>query len=54
MAAARRPVIFDVARRAGVCRVLNGFPGVAATTRSRVEDAVEPLGYQANNDGVGW
>lgn len=54
MAAARRPVIFDVARRAGVSpmtvsRVLNGFPGVAATTRSRVEDAVEALGYRANN-----
>jgi DNA-binding LacI/PurR family transcriptional regulator len=43
----------DVAQRAGVSvmtvsRVLNGFPGVAATTRQRVEAAVADLGYTAN------
>lgn len=43
----------DVAERAGVSvmtvsRVLNGFAGVAAPTRQRVEEAVEALGYRAN------
>jgi DNA-binding LacI/PurR family transcriptional regulator len=43
----------DVAERAGVSvmtvsRVMNGFPGVTATTRRRVEKAVAALGYQAN------
>jgi DNA-binding LacI/PurR family transcriptional regulator len=43
----------DVAARAGVSvmtvsRVLNGFPGVAAETRERVEAAVAELGYRAN------
>ena len=43
----------DVAERAGVSvmtvsRVLNGFPGVADDTRSRVEEAVTALGYRAN------
>jgi DNA-binding LacI/PurR family transcriptional regulator len=43
----------DVAARAGVSvmtvsRVLNGFPGVTDETRSRVEQAVTTLGYQAN------
>jgi DNA-binding LacI/PurR family transcriptional regulator len=43
----------DVAERAGVSvmtvsRVLNGFPGVTAETRERVEAAVADLGYRAN------
>jgi DNA-binding LacI/PurR family transcriptional regulator len=43
----------DVARRAGVSimtvsRVLNGFPGVKADTRLRVEKAAAALDYQAN------
>jgi DNA-binding LacI/PurR family transcriptional regulator len=51
---ARRPVIVDVARHAGVSpmtvsRVLNGFPGVADGTRTRVEEAVHALGYRANH-----
>ncbi|MET0150706.1 MAG: LacI family DNA-binding transcriptional regulator [Acidimicrobiales bacterium] len=50
---ARRPVMADVAGRAGVSvmtvsRVLNGFPGVAEDTRQRVEEAVAALGYRAN------
>jgi DNA-binding LacI/PurR family transcriptional regulator len=50
----RRPVIADVAKRAGVSpmtvsRVLNAFPGVADDTRRRVEDAVVALGYRANH-----
>ena len=49
----RRPVMADVAEMAGVSvmtvsRVLNGFPGVADSTRQRVEDAVAALGYKAN------
>ena len=49
----RPPVIADVAERAGVSamtvsRVLNGFPGVADGTRTRVEQAVADLGYRAN------
>ncbi len=43
----------DVAARAGVSvmtvsRVLNGFEGVAESTRRRVEKAVADLGYQAD------
>src|SRR5690349_19270790 len=43
----------DVAERAGVSvmtvsRVLNGFPGVSATTRARVEAAIDALDYRAN------
>jgi DNA-binding LacI/PurR family transcriptional regulator len=43
----------DVASRAGVSvmtvsRVLNDFPGVAESTRQRVEIAIEALGYEAN------
>jgi DNA-binding LacI/PurR family transcriptional regulator len=50
----RTPVISDVAERAGVSamtvsRVLNGFPGVADGTRTRVEQAVAELGYRANS-----
>jgi DNA-binding LacI/PurR family transcriptional regulator len=50
---ARRAVMADVARRAGVSvmtvsRVLNGYPGVAAATRRRVEKAITALDYRAN------
>jgi DNA-binding LacI/PurR family transcriptional regulator len=53
MAPPPRPVMADVAAQAGVSvmtvsRVLNGFPGVAAGTRRRVEHAVAALGYHAN------
>src|SRR5580698_3066665 len=53
MAPPPRPVMADVAAQAGVSvmtvsRVLNGFPGVAADTRRRVEHAVAALGYHAN------
>ena len=49
----RRPVMADVAARAGVSvmtvsRVLNGFAGVTEETRLRVEEAVASLGYHAN------
>ena len=49
----RRPVMADVAERAGVSvmtvsRVLNGSAGVADSTRERVEAAVADLGYRAN------
>jgi DNA-binding LacI/PurR family transcriptional regulator len=49
----RRVVMADVAARAGVSvmtvsRVMNGFEGVAGQTRSRVEEAVVALGYQAD------
>lgn len=45
------PTIRDVAREAGVgvgtvSRVLSGRPGVALATRTRVEAAMERLGYQ--------
>ncbi|MCL1870521.1 MAG: LacI family transcriptional regulator [Promicromonosporaceae bacterium] len=43
----------DVAARAGVSiktvsNVINGYPHIRPTTRSRVEDAIEALGYQVN------
>ena len=45
--------IFDVARLAGVSiktvsRVANAEPNVRAATRSRVEGAINLLGYRAN------
>lgn len=45
-----RPTLADVARAAGVSiatasRVLNGFPGVRAETRTMVESAMAALGY---------
>src|SRR4051812_48003515 len=45
--------IKDVASHAGVAvgtvsRVLNGAPGVASSTRDRVEAAIEELGYRPN------
>ncbi len=48
-----KPTIKDVARLAGtstgtVSRVLNRHPAVAATTRARVEAAIEQLGFQAD------
>jgi len=48
-----RPGIVDVAVRAGVShitvsRVINNHPGVRADTRSRVLQALNELGYQAN------
>ena len=44
------PTMFDVAKRAGVShqtvsRVLNGLPGVAASTKARVEQAIAELNY---------
>ncbi|MEW1958078.1 LacI family DNA-binding transcriptional regulator [Kineococcus sp. NPDC059986] len=47
------PTILDVAARAGVSksvvsRVLTGAPGVAASTRERVQTAATELGYVAN------
>jgi DNA-binding LacI/PurR family transcriptional regulator len=51
--AKRSPVLFDVARHAGVShqtvsRVINGRPSVAPATRERVERAIEELGYLPN------
>ncbi len=48
-----RPTIRDVAAHAGVSyqtvsRVINGEPGVAPATRTRVEKAIAELGYQPN------
>jgi LacI family transcriptional regulator len=45
-----RPTVHDIAEKAGVSlatidRVLNGRPGVRATTRQRVEQAIVALGY---------
>ena len=47
---ATRPTLADVARAANVSiatasRVLNGFPGVRAETRTQVESAMTALGY---------
>ncbi|MDQ2807196.1 MAG: LacI family transcriptional regulator [Chloroflexota bacterium] len=47
------PTIKDVAREAGVgigtvSRVLNGRPRVATTTRQRIKEAMERLGYRPN------
>jgi DNA-binding LacI/PurR family transcriptional regulator len=51
--AARRPVMADVARLAGVShqtvsRVLNEHPSVSDDTRRRVETAIVQLGYRRN------
>lgn len=48
-----RPTMKDVAKRAGVAlktvsRVLNGEPGVTAETASRVQAAVDELGFRRN------
>jgi LacI family transcriptional regulator len=48
--ASKRTTIIDVAGRAGVSwktvsRVINGEPNVSAKTRSKVQDAVEQLGF---------
>lgn len=48
-----RPTIADVARHAGVStitvsRVIEGSPKVAGSTRSKVEEAMEDLGYFGN------
>lgn len=48
-----RATIFDVARLAGVSiktvsRVANGQPNVRAETRSRVQEVIDELEYQAN------
>jgi DNA-binding LacI/PurR family transcriptional regulator len=50
---AGRPVMVDVARRAGVShqtvsRVLNGHPNVSAETRAGVLAAIRDLGYRPN------
>lgn len=47
----RRPSIYDVANVAGVShmtvsRVLNGAPNIRASTRERVEHAIDTLGYR--------
>lgn len=49
----RRPVLADVAERAGVShqtvsRVVNGHPNVRAETRRLVEQAIAELGYRPN------
>jgi LacI family transcriptional regulator len=51
--AGRRPTIDDVAAVSGVARVtvsrvINDEPSVRATTRQRVLDAIEQLGYKVN------
>lgn len=51
--AARKPVMFDVARRAGVSqktvsRVVNNEPHVRETVRARVQQAIDELGYRPN------
>ncbi|NIB42383.1 LacI family transcriptional regulator [Pseudomaricurvus alkylphenolicus] len=48
-----RPTIKDVSKLAGVSiatvsNVVNGHPNVTDSTRSKVEDAIHKLGYQAN------
>ncbi|MBR2075913.1 MAG: LacI family DNA-binding transcriptional regulator, partial [Exiguobacterium sp.] len=45
--------IYDVAREAGVSmatvsRVVNGNPNVKPTTRKKVQDAIDRLGYRPN------
>ncbi|MEU4678987.1 LacI family DNA-binding transcriptional regulator [Micromonospora sp. NPDC023737] len=52
-AAARPPVMADVARLAGVShqtvsRVINGAPSIRQETRQRVLEAIERLGYRPN------
>jgi LacI family transcriptional regulator len=49
----RAPTILDLAASAGVSkatvsRVLNGSPGVAPETRTRVQAAIDDLGFQVN------
>ena len=49
----KEATIFDVARLAGVSiktvsRVANGQPSVRVETRSRVQEAIDKLEYQAN------
>jgi LacI family transcriptional regulator len=53
MSTARAPTIIDLAATAGVSkatvsRVLNGSPRVAPETRTRVQAAIEDLGFQVN------
>ncbi len=53
VAGARKPTLVDVARDAQVSyqtvsRVINQHPSVADATRSRVQRAIERLGYQPN------
>jgi LacI family transcriptional regulator len=53
MSIRRAPTILDLAASAGVSkatvsRVLNGSPGVAPETRTRVEAAIDDLGFQVN------
>jgi LacI family transcriptional regulator len=53
MSTRRAPTILDLAASAGVSkatvsRVLNGSPNVAAETRTRVEAAIDDLGFQVN------
>lgn len=48
-----RPTLAQVAAKAGVShqtvsRVINGFPGVRAATRQRVQAAIDELGYRRN------
>lgn len=50
----KRPTIADVARAAGVSKgtvsaVLNGRPGVSDTTRRRVRDLCESMGFRASS-----
>ncbi|MUH59291.1 Transcriptional repressor [Bifidobacterium sp. GSD1FS] len=51
---AKRPSIFEVAKRAGVShqtvsRVINHSPNVAQATRAKVEQAIDELGYRPSN-----
>lgn len=51
--AAPKPVMADVARLAGVShqtvsRVINGSPSIRPTTKARVQQAIEELGYRPN------
>jgi LacI family transcriptional regulator len=52
-AARRPPTILDVASRAGVSKstvsnVVRDFPGVSESTRRRVREAIDQLGYRPN------